>query len=214
MKKNRMMRLASILLVLVLLSTSVISGTFAKYITTNSASDSARVAHWGFEKPASVTFDLFDVSDDTGVAVDGLIAPGTTNEVTFTLINADAATAPEVAYKITVDTTGTTDSLSAELEEALSFKLDNKDYATWGELVTAIKTLSGDASGSKKYAPGTDVPAAFTNGTTHKISWTWAFERNDDEGDTSLGNNAIADLEELNLAIKITIEQIDTYPST
>lgn len=214
MKKNKMMRLASILLVCVLLTTSVIGGTFAKYITTNETSDSARVAHWGFNSAANVEFDLFDVSDDTGVAADGLIAPGTSNEVTFTLVNADAATAPEVAYKITVDTTGTTESLSAELEEALSFTLDGKDYATWGELVTAIKTLSGEADGSKEYAPKTEVPAAFANGATHTIGWAWAFERSDDEGDTSLGNKAIAELEELTLAIKITVEQINTYPST
>lgn len=47
MKKNKMMRLASVLLVLTLLSTSVISGTFAKYTTSDSASDTAKVAKWG-----------------------------------------------------------------------------------------------------------------------------------------------------------------------
>ena len=47
MKRNKMMRIASVLLVAVLLSTCVISGTFAKYTTSNSATDSARVAKWG-----------------------------------------------------------------------------------------------------------------------------------------------------------------------
>lgn len=47
MKKNRMMRLASVLLVLTLLSTSVISGTFAKYVTSDTVSDTARVAKFG-----------------------------------------------------------------------------------------------------------------------------------------------------------------------
>lgn len=47
MMKNKMMRAASILLVAVLLSTCAISGTFAKYVTTNEASDSARVAKFG-----------------------------------------------------------------------------------------------------------------------------------------------------------------------
>ena len=119
MKKNRMMRLASILLVCVLLTTSVISGTFAKYTTSQDASDSARVAHWGFDAAADFDLDLFNASSDTGMGGDGLIAPGSTNNVTFTLVNADAADAPEVAYKITVDTDGTTPALSAELEEAL-----------------------------------------------------------------------------------------------
>ena len=49
MKKNRMMRLASILLICVLLTTSVISGTFAKYVTADTGSDNARVAKWGVE---------------------------------------------------------------------------------------------------------------------------------------------------------------------
>ena len=48
MKKNRMMRLAAFLLVCVLLTTSVISGTYAKYVSTTTDSDSARVAKWGF----------------------------------------------------------------------------------------------------------------------------------------------------------------------
>lgn len=47
MKKNKMMRVASILLVAVLLTTSIISGTFAKYVTSGEASDSARVAKFG-----------------------------------------------------------------------------------------------------------------------------------------------------------------------
>ena len=46
MKKNTMMRVASALLVAVLLSTCAISGTFAKYVTTASGSDTARVAKW------------------------------------------------------------------------------------------------------------------------------------------------------------------------
>ncbi|MBQ8474373.1 MAG: hypothetical protein IJ499_01770 [Clostridia bacterium] len=47
MKKNKMMRLASVLLVAVLMTTSVISGTFAKYTTADDADDTARVAKWG-----------------------------------------------------------------------------------------------------------------------------------------------------------------------
>lgn len=47
MKKNKMMRIASLLLVAVLLSTSIISGTFAKYVTSDSVADSARVAKFG-----------------------------------------------------------------------------------------------------------------------------------------------------------------------
>ena len=44
MKKNKMMRIASALLVAVILTTCAISGTFAKYVTSTPGSDSARVA--------------------------------------------------------------------------------------------------------------------------------------------------------------------------
>lgn len=47
MKKNTMMRIASFLLIAVLLSTSAISGTYAKYVTSDNASDTARVAKFG-----------------------------------------------------------------------------------------------------------------------------------------------------------------------
>ena len=60
MKKNRMMRLASVLLVLTLLSTSVISGTFAKYVTSDTASDTARVAKFGVV--VSATGELFSTT--------------------------------------------------------------------------------------------------------------------------------------------------------
>ena len=47
MRKNRMMRLASALLILTMVTTCAISGTFAKYVTESKATDTARVAKWG-----------------------------------------------------------------------------------------------------------------------------------------------------------------------
>ncbi len=115
MKKNRMMRLASVLLVCVLLTTSVISGTFAKYVTSDSASDTARVAKWGVV--ATVSGDLFgatySAAEDNSIITysknggtvsseDGafVVAPGTKNDTGMTL---SVKGAPEVATKVTVD---------------------------------------------------------------------------------------------------------------
>lgn len=47
MKKNIMMRLSAVLLVAVLLTTCVISGTWAKYTKTGAADETARVAAFG-----------------------------------------------------------------------------------------------------------------------------------------------------------------------
>jgi len=71
MKKNRMLRLASTLMILTLLTTSIIGGTFAKYTTAGSASDTARVAKWGvvINASGSLYSDAYAVSQkaDDGI---------------------------------------------------------------------------------------------------------------------------------------------------
>lgn len=65
-----MLRLASVLLVLTLLTTSIIGGTFAKYTSSGSVRDTARVAKWGVEikTSGSLYSDAYAeyVKDDTG----------------------------------------------------------------------------------------------------------------------------------------------------
>ena len=96
MRKNKAMRSASVLLVATLLTTSVISGTLAKYTTQDAASDSARVAKWGVELQAIGNLygdtykDLIVTDSDTNATVQSVdkmadvVAPGTKNEEGFT----------------------------------------------------------------------------------------------------------------------------------
>lgn len=99
MKKNVMMRLASFLLVAVLISTSAISGTYAKYTTQDSGSDTARVAKWGVELQVvgnlygdtyvnNIVKDANDEGNNIRVqSVDkstDVVAPGTQNTEGFT----------------------------------------------------------------------------------------------------------------------------------
>ena len=65
MRKNKMMRLASGLLVAVLLTTCTISGTFAKYVTSAKADSSARVAKFGVEVTAEVAPFLAEYDADS-----------------------------------------------------------------------------------------------------------------------------------------------------
>lgn len=114
MKKNFMMRAASVLLVAVMLTTCAISGTFAKYITADDASDSARVAKFGVVVAASGSLfskNYLNANDNTPAADgadaatitvkssddDKLVAPGTKNEngITFAVTGT-----PEVDVKI------------------------------------------------------------------------------------------------------------------
>lgn len=117
MKKNRMMRSASALLVLTLLTTSVISGTFAKYTTAASATDTARVAKWGVvlqadgslygtkylaadKNTATVDKTGITVAHDTTVDNKDLVAPGTKSD---SGLNFKLTGTPEVSSKVTVD---------------------------------------------------------------------------------------------------------------
>lgn len=68
MKKNKMLRTASVLLILVMLTTSIIGGTFAKYTTTGKVSDTARVAKWGvvINTSGALFSDAYAKKTDTG----------------------------------------------------------------------------------------------------------------------------------------------------
>lgn len=114
MKKNKMLRIASAMLVLTLLTTSVIGGTFAKYVTTDRAQDAARVAKFGVV--ATVSGDLFgstykavadgntitayDVSANTVSSSDAakVVAPGTKNTEGLSLT---VTGTPEVTTQLT-----------------------------------------------------------------------------------------------------------------
>ena len=55
MKKNRFIKIAAVVFTLCLITTCGISSTLAKYTTSSSASDTARVAKWGVEVSTSGT---------------------------------------------------------------------------------------------------------------------------------------------------------------
>lgn len=215
MKKNRMMRTAAVLLVAVLLTTSVISGTFAKYTTSASSEDSARVANWGFERSNSMNLtNLFlgsynNVTSNNG---DDVIAPGTEGSTTFSFAydGKNGTAGPEVAYTFEVKVDAScADAIIAN--KNILWKLDDEDYGSWDKMIADITALSGSTTGTQQYAPNT-LPEAFTDADeVHTISWKWIFDEtavnkeadtvNGDDLDTAMGNDdALA-----NCSIKITI---------
>ncbi|MBO4363300.1 MAG: hypothetical protein J5912_02835 [Clostridia bacterium] len=117
--KNKMMRIASILLVATLLTTCAISGTFAKYVTKASGEDTARVAKWGIVLGISGG-DAFDTqypaSDEAYLEAGGeysvvssnddkVVAPGTSSEELEMNLVATVKGTPEVAARYAI--TGT-----------------------------------------------------------------------------------------------------------
>ena len=114
--KNRFLRIASGLFVLCLITTSVISGTYAKYVTGDNGNDTARVAKWGVEISTSGTLFGTDyaatnadknadsiVLSSTNVASTGgnVVAPGTKNDTGFQI---KVTGQPEVAYELDAKT--------------------------------------------------------------------------------------------------------------
>jgi hypothetical protein len=186
MKKNKMMRTASALLVLVLLTVSIICGTFAKYTTAGSVSDSAKVAEWGIEITASGS--LFEKnylaasSNEATVTSAGItvkssgtgdvVAPGTKNSDGVELtVSGKAETDVKLTFSMTA-TNSTGSAIDVSLGEGeYTYTADNKKV-TLGSAYNPIKyTLSKKSSEGNDYTVVTSgalsvIETCFNNLTT------------------------------------------------
>ena len=223
MKKNRTMRIAAVMLVFALLTTCIISGSFAKYITTGTAaSEAARVAKWGVKVDAAA--DSVKIADDeygTTVAAfqetaGGIMAPGTSKESAAVITISGK---PEVAVKILVEADVTVDGW-LDKTGAFYFPLtvtvggiavDLSSCTDADEVADAIKATIEGAIPSANIAPNTDLGDAFNNSL--KISWAWPFgaddnkESGNDAKDTYLGDQA-ADGNAATFGVSITVKVI------
>ena len=135
MKKNKMMRLSAILLVAVLLSLSVISGTWAKYVTSGEEqTQTVTVAKWGVTVTANTpaekayAIDGSELGENLIVEAAGsgyLIAPG----VRVDLCTFNLGGTPEVASEVTY---------TASLTLA-GWEVDSNEYCP---LVFVVKTTA------------------------------------------------------------------------
>jgi len=213
MRKNRTMRAATLLMALTLITSCFVGGTFAKYTTSTTGGDSARVAYWGFDQAATTTIDMFDGVYNSGEVdssnEDNVVAPGTSKTTTFAFgytpknatvnaLTAGAIAAPEVAYTLTVDAsiTGDYDALDANPNFKWTLKKGNDteaQYDTVANLINAVKALSGHESGTMEYAAGA-LPTAFTSADeVYTIGWTWLFTTADDANTTDKNEMAVQD---------------------
>ena len=220
MKKNKMMRAASALMVAVLLTTSVISGTFAKYTTESTGADSARVAKWGVAVTGTAdTFKEVYAKNDNSSTLDGntvvstedVVAPGTSGSMAaFTITGT-----PEVAVRV---------AFTGALELRDKWVDSDHNYYCPIEITVGTTTFKGKdyasadlfesdvnaeiATYSKDYAAGTDLRTIGANAPA--ISWKWAFEGNDDVKDTYLGDQAAGgNAATISLDVTATVTQID-----
>ena len=228
--KNKFMRIAAVMLMLCLVTTCAISGTFAKYTTSADATDTARVAKWGvsvnvaagaFAKQYTTTdTTLTDTTITNSVAVDStndnLVAPGTNGSLSFSV-----AGTPEVAVKVTFLMTVNSDVIVPANTEIADGDTLSSDYTPVvftlkkGDNTLATGTLAEikavlDAQ-SDEYAPNATLNATYT------LSWVWDFAgtNTNDVADTYLGNVAAGTVTDantktaINFNIKITATQVD-----
>ena len=236
MKKNTMMRFASVLLVAVLLTTCVISGTFAKYIESGNYDGSeAKVALWGVDVTVTANGDFTQTyatdldpaaQDSTPEDIETVVsagyktlAPGTEgNLATITITGT-----PEVAVNVKTEATLTLENWTVggadycpivftvgTVNYLIGTEADTPTMVYCDDVADLIATVEGALEVDVNYAPNT--PLADTNNRT--ISWAWAFETGADDDakaannvkDTALGNANAATIQ---LDLTTTVTQID-----
>lgn len=219
MKKNRAMRLAALLLVAVLMSTCGISGTFAKYVTSAEAMDTAHVAKFGVAIDAkgetfAKAYDDLEKNADAEVLADvKVVAPGTGgNMASMTLTGT-----PEVAVKVSyVADFALSDNWIANGEFYCPLKINVEGTEVNG--LNYINNKDGFESAvealingwTKTYNAGTDLSTVEADSVS--VSWEWPFSTSaeNDVKDTALGNQAAAgNPATVTLSIKTTVEQVD-----
>jgi hypothetical protein len=197
MKKNTAMRLASALLVLTLVSTSIISGTFAKYVTSDTASDTARVAKWGvvatvqgslfgksyYEKNQTATSNQISTKvenhsagiENTVSSDDYVVAPGTASGQAMTI---GVAGTPEVDTAVNLEISGS-DIWLAEghygvLETAGAATFTNGEVVYSGDVTADNFTSYYVLNGTTFSHPTTEITSGsvFYYGLINEVEFT------------------------------------------
>ena len=197
-RSSMMVRLVAVLAVTMMFTMCFVGGTFAKYTSSGTGTDSATVAKWSFKvgeidiaTTDTFTFDLFKTikdsngtDDETDMSpVDGsIIAPGTQGSFDLVLTNASQVTAQ---YAIDYTVTNNNDI-------PVKFSVDGG--TTWTNDLADVA-----ASDSTKLAANSGT-------TTIKVQWKWDFNGSDDSFDTALGigGNAV-----LTVKAEVTATQVD-----
>ena len=235
-KKNWTLRAAVLMLALVLITSCFVGGTFAKYVTSGSGTDSARVAKFGVTVTASGDLFAKEYATDDQTVVGTIaksvistykvVAPGTESNGDF--VAATVTGTPEVAVRVSYKL----DTATLQLENwkdgdgqfycPLVFKVKTPDGNTVisgmeFQTAEAMKAalVNAVAAYTRDYAPGTDLSGKAAD--TLAISWEWPFETGTDADkpannvkDTFLGDEAAAGrAATVSLTLATTVTQID-----
>lgn len=203
MKKNLWFKLGLFCAALVLVATCFITGAWAKYTKTVTATDSARVAKFAFEVKAdevemtttTQTIDIFGTTLDhikqvsatdksNKVGADKIIAPGSHGDFKISLANNG-----EVALKFEAKCT---EEKNAD-NIPLAFSINGTDYGYDSLNAALIAAINGKQI---------EVDADALDVT---IYWQWVYEGGRDTADTDLGTDGTAKYE---VKIAVTATQV------
>ena len=198
MKKNIVLRIAAVVLMLSLVTACFASSTFAKYTAAGSATSVARVAKWDIDVGTDghltaanpvIKFNLFDTildsndaaeSDVVAANSDVVIAPGTKGAFTFETITNKS----EVTAEVTV--------LIKSIENA-------------AKIPVVLKQGDNELKAGDKIVDAEKVAA---NGGTLAgvpVNWEWIFNGSD-AFDTSLG---VKGTDTITVELEIIANQVD-----
>ena len=204
MKKNLVFKLGLFCAALVLVATCFVTNAWAKYTTTVTATDTARVAKWAvtFENnDVAITedtqIDIFttsmtniykDGSDKNTLGSQKLIAPGSQGSF---VLEFNSSSQVAVQYTCTL-----TENSTAINVGGVEYKIPILWSATVTKADGTTETYDDKSTLAECFADATSFKLDATNGTEVKtlkveISWEWAFEIDDAQNviDTYLGEN-------------------------
>ena len=238
-KNGKTLRVAGLLLALVLVTSCFVGGTFAKYVTSDKSTDSARVAKFGVTVTANGTVFAEEYKDPTDTTVTvksvgamtvggkdykNLVAPGTKGDLAKAVLSGTPEVSVRVDYTAEVSLGDnwvykSAPDAAGQFYCPLTIKINNTaidgvTYSNKQALESAIaETINGY---SKTYAPNTNLGNQGDDAL--KISWTWAFETGEgadaikanDVKDTYLGDQAVAgNPGTITVGLTTTVTQID-----
>ncbi len=189
-KAKSFRRLSVLILAVLVMTTTILCGTFAKYMTSIEATADITVAKWNFKADGNTANYTLELSPNSYSNVkSNTIAPGTSGSFDIVLANdSDVAAVVDVIF--------TASNKPANLKFYTTFS--NGAYT--GEIT--------EASGS--YNVLTDSAMATDATQTVTVYWDWAFGSTAESDQSTIATGSYA----MNIKVTVSAEQAQPSPAT
>ena len=213
MKNDRITRFAILILALTMITLMIVSGTFAKYTSSATGSDTATVAKWSIKvgsgdgveiagSSSTVSFDLFSTIKDE----DGGSEADVAGKASGTAVGSTSATAKIIAP----GTSGSFDIIvknESEVNATYSIAFESNNTSIPIEFSTDGTTWKSTLSEANVTNAAINMNSA---AQTKTVYWRWAYDVSAarDTSDTNLGVAAQTSPASVTLSATITATQV------